>query len=65
MISPVLPSLLINDADADGGAVHGDVTCATYGESCSRPTMSVPADRAAALCAPSAELTVISNCMSP
>ena len=28
-IRPVLPSLLTNVADADGGAVQGEVTCAT------------------------------------
>ena len=34
-IRPVLPSLLTSDFAADGGAVHGEITCATYGELCS------------------------------
>src|ERR1700756_1757092 len=64
-INPVVPSLLTSDPDAKGGAVHGEVTCATKGEPSSRLTMSVPTARAALLCAPSAEPTVISSCWSP
>ena len=54
-ISPVLPSLLTSASSAEGGAVHAEVTWATFGDAFSCVTMSVPTARAGVLCAPSSD----------
>src|SRR6202035_1185631 len=64
-IRPVLPSLLTSACTAEGGAVHAEVTSATFGDAFSCVTMSVPTARAGALCAPSSDVTEISIGMSP
>ena len=56
---------LISEAEAGGGSVHGDITCATYGELSSRCTASVPILTAVLLRTPSSELIVMSICRSP
>jgi hypothetical protein len=56
---------LTRSAAAGGGAVHGEVTCATCGELRSWSTISLPTARAGVLSTPSGVDTTISNCTSP